>query len=336
MIAWMQSLQVAALALAALAASAALTAMAIAFARRTGMLDLPGRRRSHDAPTPRGGGIGLPIIAAVALWIARPAPPIALALLTSAIGVVALVGWLDDRNGLGVPIRLVVQMAAATAAVVAVAPGAGWSFLALALLGVVGYVNVMNFMDGSNGMATLQGAFIATALMLLAGSGGEAAWSLWSLLLACACLGFLPFNFPRARVFLGDVGSTSLGFALGLAATALVASGAVSLWQVLLAGSVFLVDAGCTLAWRIARGRRWYTAHREHTYQWLIRSGRSHAAVAAAYLAWNLLLVSPLLLLGLQRPQWQPFLALTGFGLAVAAWIFTRLRILGQVRSGAF
>ncbi len=317
----------------ATALSALLTGLTVRYARHAGLLDMPGQRRSHAVPTPRGGGAGIVVVALLGLWVVWPLEWEGQLALSVAIATVGLVGWIDDHRGLPALARLVVQLLAAMLAVAALIDiDAGFGFALLAVLGVVGSTNVMNFMDGSDGMATLEGIFLALAATLLAAAAGELDWALWCLLIACACLGFLPFNAPRARVFLGDVGSTSLGFCLAVAGVALVVSGAMTLWQALLLGSAFFGDAGCTLAWRILRGRRWYTAHREHTYQWLIRSGFSHPEVAAAYMAWNLLLVSPLIILGMHRPAWQPALAAGAYVLALLAWSGARAWCLRRSR----
>jgi UDP-N-acetylmuramyl pentapeptide phosphotransferase/UDP-N-acetylglucosamine-1-phosphate transferase len=314
--------------------SASATGIALLYARRRGLLDLPGQRRSHEQPTPRGGGIGILAVAILGLWMVWPLPWERMLWLTLSVAAIGLAGWIDDHRGLPVLPRLLVQVLAALAAVAALAGfDAGVVFGLVGVLGVVGATNVMNFMDGSNGMATLQGIFLAAAGMLLAGIAGNLDWALWCLLLACACLGFLPFNVPRARIFLGDVGSTTLGFCLGVAGVALIASEVITVWQALLLVSVFLADAGFTLAWRLLRGRRWYTAHREHTYQWLIRSGLSHLEVAAAYMAWNILLVSPLMVLAMHRPVWQPALTIGAYGLALAAWIVARSWSVERVRA---
>jgi UDP-N-acetylmuramyl pentapeptide phosphotransferase/UDP-N-acetylglucosamine-1-phosphate transferase len=116
------------------------------------------------------------------------------------------------------------------------------------------------------------------------------------LVCAAACLGFLPFNFPRARIFMGDVGSGTLGFAIAMAVLwqmgmSLLTPGAIATSLVLC--SAFVTDATCTLLSRMLRGRRWYSAHREHLYQWLARSGFSHVRVVALYMGWNLVIVSP-------------------------------------------
>ncbi|HET9031722.1 MAG TPA: hypothetical protein VFN25_02335, partial [Dokdonella sp.] len=113
---------------------------------------------------------------------------------------------------------------------------------------------------------------------------------------AAATLGFIPFNFPRARVFMGDVGSGVIGLLVVIAIGWQIAA-VPALWVAgLIACSAFVVDSTATLLSRMFSGRRWYNAHREHLYQWLVRCGFSHAKVTGFYMLWNLLIVVPALL----------------------------------------
>jgi UDP-N-acetylmuramyl pentapeptide phosphotransferase/UDP-N-acetylglucosamine-1-phosphate transferase len=114
---------------------------------------------------------------------------------------------------------------------------------------------------------------------------------------AAATAGFLPFNFPRAKIFMGDVGSGVLGLLVALAVFWQFHSPAGSAFSGLIACSAFVTDATCTLLSRMLQGRRWYSAHREHLYQWLARSGFSHAGVVAWYMGWNFVVVLPVLYL---------------------------------------
>lgn len=296
--------------------SAMLTASTIRFALRRSMLDMPGRRRSHAMPTPRGGGIAIVIVVIAGLSIAvlagsrwdrssLQAGAVMLALL-----LVATVGWLDDRRGLAASARFFVHVAAAVIIVLAMPQlldpgfwggGMGLPVVALPIgfglvLACVWSINLHNFMDGINGHLAWQAVFTMLALLaVVMPQAPEIGW--FALLVAGATLGFLPFNFPRARIFLGDVGSGSLGLLIAVVPLALLAARQISLCQVLLVGSAFVMDATATLLSRWASGRRWYSAHREHLYQWLVRSGVSHAAVVGRFQLWNVLVVVPALVL---------------------------------------
>ncbi|HEY0178564.1 MAG TPA: glycosyl transferase family 4 [Dokdonella sp.] len=289
------------------ALSALATWLAIRYARRRRLLDLPGQRRSHRVPTPRGGG--------VAIVVAMLAGGAALALATGAGGCFALlappvvgvawVGWLDDHGGLSMLKRLAMHAAAALWVLAApLAPAFGVPVpgpvgalpsAAVALvvaLAIVWSINLHNFMDGIDGLLASQALFVFCALAaLLAARGAGGADAL--LVGAAACAGFLPFNFPRARVFMGDVGSGALGFAIAVAVLWQLGTPRLAATSGLVLCSAFATDATCTLVSRIVRGRRWYSAHREHLYQWLVRCGFSHAQVVGIYMGWNLLIALP-------------------------------------------
>lgn len=278
-----------------LAAAIAATGAAAArwHALRHGLLDQPGERRSHSVPTPRGGGIGIAIA-----WLAGAAAmgvlgilPKPLAVATIAGGLlVAGAGFADDHRPLSPWWRLAAHCGAGAALAAGLAAaGAGPWLALLALVAVPVMVNVWNFMDGIDGLAASQSMLVATGYALLAGTPAAA---LLSLVLAAACLGFLPFNFPRARIFLGDVGSGLLGFALATVAGLLLlgdgdGGGAGLLPLLFLPASAFLVDASLTLGGRIVRGERWWTAHVGHAYQRLAAGLGSHVPVTLGYGAWT-------------------------------------------------
>ena len=278
-------------------------------ALRRGVLDLPGARSSHAVPTPRGAGVG-PMLALLAgLWIVLPPGDLRAAALLS-IGLAAALGLVDDLRPLAPGIKLLGQgLACLPLALTLPWPGAlgpsewadgGGAATLLALAFGVLMLNAWNFMDGINGIATL--AAIALSAATLAGSALAGlppdGIALPALLLA-ACVGFLPLNFPKARVFLGDCGSHGLGMAIAAivlwpraAPTSAgdadgLASGGIAA-VALAAATPFLVDVLGTLAHRALDGERLTAAHRRHLYQRAVRSGYSHARVAAGYAAWVL------------------------------------------------
>lgn len=271
---------------AALAASFLLAEGWRRFALRRGHLDLPGERRLHQQPTPRGGGIGIALVLLVAApWLGAGWPGFAAGLALCAGG-----GLLDDLRPLRPLAKLALQAAGALCLALAwpLLPGLLPPVLgiALATLLVLSVVNIWNFMDGSNGLAASQAIVAALAMAWL---GPSSSAQLLAVLLAAACLGFLPLNFPRARLFLGDVGSHALGF--GLAALALQAAPAAGegAWLLWLPASAMLLDAGLTLLSRARRREVLWRAHREHLYQRAVAAGWSHAGVCGLYLAWSLL-----------------------------------------------
>ena len=160
-------------------------------------------------------------------------------------------------------------------------------------------------------------------------------------LLVAAVAGFVPFNFPRARIFMGDVGSGVLGLLIALVVLWQMSLPSIALASGIVLGSAFVIDATCTLLSRMLRGRRWYSAHREHLYQWLVRCGHSHTHVVALYMGWNLLIVLPVVCWMNRMPAAvAPGVALrsAGFGAAtgvyaagIALWWFGKRWCLGAI-----
>ncbi|WP_206858847.1 lipopolysaccharide biosynthesis protein [Lysobacter changpingensis] len=266
------------------------TWLARRYALRQSLIDQPGERRSHSVATPRGGGIAIVIallVAAVALGLRQPAQaPLMLAFGVGLL-MVAGIGWVDDHRPLSPWLRLGVHVVASGlfALVVGDLYDSVWLALA-AFVATLVLTNVWNFMDGINGLAASQALIAAVGLAWLAGG----AWGLLALALAAACAGFLPFNFPRARIFMGDVGSGAIGFALGALCVVAGARLGEKFALVLLPVSVFLVDASLTLLRRLLRGERWWTPHTQHAYQGWSRAA-GHARVTACYAAVSLLVI---------------------------------------------
>jgi UDP-N-acetylmuramyl pentapeptide phosphotransferase/UDP-N-acetylglucosamine-1-phosphate transferase len=255
------------------------------FALRRQLLDAPGPRRLHQQPTPRGGGIAIALVLLAAMaWLGQGGT----ALLTGLL-VTAGAGLVDDLRNLSALPKLLLQVVGALplAWVWPLAPellGGAGGFVA-ALLLVLMLVNFWNFMDGSNGLAATQALLVGLGLACLVGVASPVGWL--GLLLAAACLGFLPHNLPRARLFLGDVGSHALGFTVaGLSLWALARAEADA-WPLLLLPSTMLVDAGLTLLGRLLRGQKIWHAHREHLYQRAVAHGWSHLRICTAYFAWT-------------------------------------------------
>lgn len=265
-------------------------------ALRHGLVDQPGERRSHVQPTPRGGGIGIAMawLLACGLAGARGWWPWPLAGAAFAGGLlVAAAGYADDHRHLSAWWRLLVHVAAGAlvALGLAVAGASPWLWLG-ALAGVPVMVNVWNFMDGIDGIATTHALVASLAIAALAAAGPGAAPAVApALLLAAACLGFLPFNFPRARIFMGDVGSGLLGFALAVLVLLLLAPAEPArmpglLVLAVLPLSAFLVDATLTLGRRIVMREQWWTPHVAHAYQRLAARTGSHVPVTLGYSGW--------------------------------------------------
>lgn len=254
------------------------------------MVDIPNERSLHGGAVPRTGGVAIALALIVACFVAISAFPLhaAWVWIGSAVLLVGGVSFLDDRGEVKTRYRLAAHLGAG---VLLLTGGISWSRLdlpglvweipdVLACLLTVGYlvwmVNLYNFMDGMDGFAGGMALFGFGALALLGWQKGDAGFALANAVVVAAAGGFLTGNFPPARIFLGDLGSASLGL-LG-ATLSLVGSqrGLFPLWVAWLAFSPFIVDATWTLLRRLVRGERVWQAHRSHHYQRLVLAGWSH------------------------------------------------------------
>ncbi len=287
--------------LVAWAATRLATGPVLRLLERRAILDHPIARSSHAAATPRGGGLALvPILIAVwgagALVLPGAAPEVAAILALTAL--LAALSWLDDLRGLAIAVRLVAQVAAVALGLWAL-PAEGLVFqgllpplldaLAAGLLWLW-FLNLFNFMDGIDGLAGVETVAIGMGLCLAAlVAGWRLDAALYGLAAAAAALGFLHWNWPPARLFLGDVGSVPLGFALGWL---LLWAAVEGLWATaLILPLYYLADATLTLCRRLLRGERVWLPHRDHFYQVAARGLGSHLAVLWAVLFADLGLV---------------------------------------------
>ncbi|WP_314101991.1 glycosyltransferase family 4 protein [uncultured Stenotrophomonas sp.] len=309
---------------AVLAVAAALTACARHYALRRNLMDQPGERRSHGVATPRGGGIAIVVTLLLAALVAAIAWPTArMPLLVSALGLVLVagIGWWDDHRPLPAVRRLLVHLIAAAliAGLVWNATGNVWQ-AALALLFTTSLINIWNFMDGINGIATSQAILAGVAFSLVL----PGPLALVGIVLALACLGFLPFNFPRARIFMGDVGSGALGYAV--AALVCLASVTTSLsWLLLLVPlTAFLVDAGFTLLSRMLSGQRWMEPHTQHLYQRAVKGGATHTSVTGTYFVFGLFSITVFNACTYLQPRWEAAVAIAWIFCATGLWLLLR------------
>ena len=310
--------------LAVLGGTAWLAGIVLAWLRQQAILDLPVERSSHIRPVPRGGGLALvPLVlfAWVMLAIDGRAPG-GTSAIAGIAALLALVSWRDDLAHLAFGWRLVAHLAAAAGGVLALPDGAlvfqgllapALDRAAAALLWVW-FINLYNFMDGIDGITCTETIFVGLGIVgvsLLGQADGDAAPQL-ALVAAAGAAGFLRWNWPPAKIFLGDVGSVPLGFVMGWLLLSLAAKG---LWApAAILPLYYLADSTLTLFTRIARGRRFWQAHREHFYQRALAPDGDHAAVLRLVIGGNIALLA----LALFAVHW-PWIALALASIATAS-----------------
>jgi Fuc2NAc and GlcNAc transferase len=258
----------------------------VRYAYWLGLLDVPNDRSSHNLPTPRGGGVGI-LVSFTGASLVFGAPTMFWVPVTA----LSIVSFFDDKLDLSPKIRLIVQFASSLVAVFClsvswVSTSSTLLLLAVPLLCVfvVGTANFYNFMDGINGIAGITGMVGLGLVGCMSWKTGRIEpYGIMALSLSAACAGFLPYNIPRAKVFMGDVGSVLLGFTFAALCIALSRSLGDFL---VLAGFLFpfYADALSTLFVRWRQGERLSQAHRRHLYQLLANQKRiAHWKVAVGY-----------------------------------------------------
>ena len=265
---------------------------------RVSVLDTPGPRSAHDSPTPKGGGVGVVAVFLLGLplagWSHGDTHWRTLAALLAGVTLLALVSWLDDLRQFHPMVKLTAQAAAAALVLAGLGPLPGGAVgMAVGFAWLLFVTNALNFIDGLNGLAAGSMALACLFVGLpdpatLVGYGG--------CLLAAGLLGFLPFNMPRARIFLGDVGSQAAGLAVAAFGLLRIAQPqpctatlyAAAIMPLLLSG--ILYDVAFTLCRRLLAGEAVWQAHRGHLYQVAFRGGIPAPAVAAlhwAFVTWG-------------------------------------------------
>lgn len=291
------------------------------YALARSLMDIPNARSSHSVPTPRGGGVAIVLAFLAALPVLAFANLLPWAVMWGLLGAgagVAVIGFLDDHGHIPARWRLLGHFSGAIWALFwlgglpplslfGMSLDLGWLGHVLAVVYLVWLLNLYNFMDGIDGIASVEaicvcvGGALLYALLGFTGSVPSAAWVIPTLL-AVAVAGFLYWNFPPARIFMGDVGSGFLGIVLGVLSLQAAWLAPELLWSWLILLGVFVLDATWTLLRRLLRGDKVYEAHRSHAYQYASRQFGRHLPVTLAVLGINLFWLLPIALcVGLGR-----------------------------------
>lgn len=283
--------------------SLSLTAVVRYYAVSRRMLDIPNERSSHSAPTPRGGGLAIVAAFAAAcfyMFFNQQLDAARCAAFSTAL-LVAVIGFCDDRAHVAARWRFLTHLLAAFSALYFMnglplllipAPLAGligapslqlgWLGILPGVLLLVWLLNLFNFMDGADGIAASEAVFVCSAMAAYLFSIDYALYAVF-MSLAAAALGFLFWNWPKARIFMGDVGSGYLGLIIGMLIFMAARQSPVLLYCGLILFGLFVTDASYTLLIRIATGQKWYAAHCSHTYQ---RAAKRYGHATVLLVSW--------------------------------------------------
>ena len=277
------------------------TALYLPLGQRLQHLDQPNARSAHRQPTLSSGGVavigGLLLVLGAGIFLELLVLGVRERWALCFIGLFSLVGLVDDRRPLPVALRLSVFLLLSAATAWLYLPGHGVLVLGIVALALCWLVNLYNFMDGIDGIAALQCALVAAGLAGLGWLGGAPTSFVVVALAAAAAYGaFLCFNWPPARLFMGDAGSLSAGYMLGWLGLWGTVDGYLCALCWCLLMSPFLIDTGVTLALRMGRGERITEAHSTHAYQRLARHFGSHRRVDLGLLLLQLCWLFPLAL----------------------------------------
>ena len=281
-----------------------LTSLVRAYALRTRMVDSPNHRTSHQGEVPRGGGLSVVVVMLLSLLVIAyvyPDPSILIVMVvTVALGAL---GWVDDKAGLGPFVKIGAQLLVAIFAVASIGEldgisiagySIGFGYLAapLSVLWIVWMTNAYNFMDGIDGIAASHTGVVACVMGVWFAADQNGAMALFCYVIMAADLGFLVWNWAPARIFMGDVGSVTLGGVFAVLAIVGNNNHGVPLMAYIVLFGVFLFDTIVTLIRRLLAGEIVWNPHREHFYQRATRLGLSHAEVTVGVIITSIVMAS--------------------------------------------
>lgn len=262
--------------------------------KKLARLDRPNHRSSHQTPTPTGGGLGIAIcFLATLIYLGTSTAGMAFWACAGGVVLLAAISWIDDQVPLNPLIRLLVQsLAAASALPLLYHLDVNLLWWPGVVVAIMWLINLYNFMDGTDGLASTQALIFSLGTLLLFPSLDQPE-TLLLVAAGAAGLGFLLFNWPPASIFMGDVGSTVLGLTFGIILI-LITDSITTLASGLILLSGFITDASYTLCVRFLTGQRIWQAHRSHYYQKMARQRGTHYAPLLSYLIIGALVQWPL------------------------------------------
>ena len=314
--------------------SVVVTGLLQKYALRRSLIDVPNERSSHLTPTPRGGGLSIVLVILICIGVlfltGQLQKDIAIAVGLGGF-FVSLIAWIDDHQHIPALWR---AMAYGIAAVFSVYCLGGFTHLQLGPyllpLGMIGNVlsvvwivwmtNLYNFMDGTDALAAIQAMCVGLLAGILFWLEGQYGLAMVCFVIMASSCGFLFWNWPPAKIFMGDVGSCTLGFCFGVLTMIGEIEGTVSfaVWSILL--SIFICDATLTLLMRIIKGEKWHKAHCSHAYQRWVQMGASHKSLVLSVLLINAMILWPMATMAFVWGEYSYYIAAASLFLISVLW----------------
>ena len=312
-----------------------LTYYLIHYAIKKDIIDHPNERSSHDIPTPRGGGLSIVvslIACTVFLFFKNEFAISNLSILGLGVLIISIVGLVDDVVNLNAVTRAILYLAAsATLVLYSVSNIYDYSLMNILVVSIFiifisWLTNLFNFMDGADAIAGIQTIAAAFPAGLLLYITNERETALLCFTLAASTAGFLVWNWPPAKIFMGDVGSCTIGYFFGgiIVINYLQNSLSIYIWLVLL--SFFIVDATLTLIKRMVNKEKWYQAHRSHAYQRYLQMGYTHKQLAIIIALFSMLILWPMTYLAYKIPEIQLYITTSIYLFLSFIWYFIQQR----------
>lgn len=310
------------------------------YSLRNALIDIPNERSLHDQPTPRGGGLSIVLASLTSFLLMYYFELITLDILLALLSggsIVAVIGWLDDHRHISPVIRGLIYTAAAiiTLMILGGLPSinVGKHYLTIplfnnivAVFGIVWLINLYNFMDGADAFAAIQTICVCLFLGLLFLLSGQHGLAVINFIVVMATAGFLYWNWPPARIFMGDVGSCFIGFFFGSQIIISEKSDSVTAVVFLILLGVFICDATFTLIMRIVKNEKWYSAHKSHAYQRIVQMGMSHKQLVLSLLVINVFFLWPMAYIAFRWEQLSILLLIFEVLVLFILWVRIQIR----------
>ncbi len=297
----------------------------IIFAKAKNIVDIPNDRSSHAVTTPRGGGlsISLSLITCLLFIITTHNNiPNYFLLFTFCIVVISIIGIIDDLKGLSIKIRGLIYVLISSVFITVVLNNNSNEiyFAFLLIIFLTWFINMYNFMDGADGISSIQAITCALPVGVIFSIINQNTLALFCYSMAASSVGFLIWNWPQAKIFMGDVGSCVIGFVFGclMIVTYLFDYFSLYIWFILL--SFFIVDSLLTLIMRILTREKWYMAHRSHSYQRILQIGFTHTRLASIFIIYTLLIQWPAVFIVYRMPEIGVYITSAIYIILVYVW----------------